>query len=100
MMFPVVIVGVVSADVQSVNAVRSEIRIPGLRTSQPAIVGDWALVGWWSENAGGQALLQRVRGRWVVRSRGGGVMDEATLPRRGVPADTARALVARLHGMR
>lgn len=95
-MIPIAIVAFVTADAQVLSAVRSEIRIPGLKTSRPAIVGDWALVGWWNENAGGQALLQQRSGRWSVVSRGGGVMDEMTLRRRGVPADVARALIARL----
>lgn len=55
--------------------------------------GNYALVDWESGEAGGQALLRQIDGRWHLLTGGGGAMDGGNLWEYGVPEAVIRKLL-------
>lgn len=64
-----------------------------------AIVGNYALANITYGQGGGEALLMRQQGRWVLVERGGGAMAAEQLIDAGVPNEIAVQLVRNLESM-
>lgn len=64
----------------------------------PIVVdGDYALADWTQDEKGGRALLRRAEGQWQIMACGGDAFkDLKTLKDAGIPAGTAKTLIARL----
>jgi hypothetical protein len=68
-----------------------------VETAPVVIVGDYALADWIQGKKGGRALLRRTKGEWEIMACGGdGFKDIKLLKDAGIPADTAKKLVAQL----
>lgn len=67
---------------------------PVQTTITPVVTADgYALLGWSTENTGGQAILKQTAGVWqVVRGVGGAFGSAANLLQFGVPPQTAQRL--------
>jgi hypothetical protein len=65
---------------------------PPIQITKARISGNYALVNWREGDGGGQTLLQKKDGRWIILESGGGQMDENTLIKAGVPKNYAKAL--------
>lgn len=64
-----------------------------------AIIGDYALADISYGQGGGEALLMRRQGRWVLVQRGGGAFAAEQLIDSGVPNEIATQLVKNLQDM-
>jgi hypothetical protein len=65
---------------------------PNLIVRKVITAGDYALVNWKEGEGGGQTVLQKKKGKWVILTSGGGQVDAPTLIKAGVPEGYARAL--------
>lgn len=69
----------------------------GISVSNVAVVGDYALLFWFEENGGGQALLTRKAGVWtLVRGVGGAFSAQELVNYFNVPAEIAPQLIQKL----
>ncbi|AXV83972.1 hypothetical protein CJO92_20735 (plasmid) [Ralstonia solanacearum] len=69
-----------------------------VETAPIAVDGDHALADWIQGEKGGRALLRRTQGQWQIVACGGdGFKDARTLKDAGIPAATAKRLIARLN---
>ncbi|WP_407059170.1 copper uptake system-associated protein (plasmid) [Ralstonia syzygii subsp. celebesensis] len=69
-----------------------------METAPIAVDGDHALADWIQGEKGGRALLRRTQGQWQIVACGGdGFKDVRTLKDAGIPAATAKRLIARLN---
>lgn len=68
-----------------------------VETAPVVIVGDYALADWIQGKKGGRALLRRTHAEWEIIACGGdGFKEIELLKDAGIPANTARKLVAQL----
>jgi hypothetical protein len=80
------------ADVAAVRAAEHQLA-PNNTIGAVHVVGDYAVLHWHTENAGGPAVFKRISGeRWDLIMDGDGAIRESDLVQHGVPASIARQL--------
>ncbi len=99
LLLPVASVAALTADQQEVikaTVAAGRVRNPNstvpVRVIQIAIVNNYALTTWDFGEGGGQAVLQKKNGSWLVLQFHGSKMDEPILVAFGVPSATAKTL--------
>src|ERR1700693_5566022 len=79
-------------DVVAVRAAEHQLA-PKYTISAVRVVGDYAVLHWHTEHAGGPAVFKRISGeRWKLIVDGGGAIREGALVQHGVPTSIARQL--------
>jgi len=65
-----------------------------VKISNVRVVGDWAVLEWFSQESGGMSAYHRTTdGSWKRFMHGGGAFAAADLEKQGCPATIARQLV-------
>jgi hypothetical protein len=80
------------ADVAAVRAAVRQLS-PKYTISGVHVVGDYAVLHWYTEHAAGPAVFKRISGeRWKKIMGGGGAITVSAIVHLGVPASAARQL--------
>ena len=83
------------ADVAAVRAAEHQ-QAPNNTMDAVRVVGDYAVLHWYTKHAGGSAVFKRIsHERWKMIMGGGGAIREGDLIQHGVPTSIARQLCSR-----
>jgi hypothetical protein len=80
------------ADVAGVRAAEHN-KFPNYHVAEVRVAGDYAFLGWETQESGGFAVYKRISGEtWKLLRFSGGATDASDLTRHGVPASVAHQL--------